>query len=395
MLKQISSFFNSAKNGLNNALKSHSFMEGAFKAVGVIANPKAVSFSCFMDYISDNLSDPDETLGASDDFDSNTLYLINLCAKMSLAVYYESSQRNLPKEAGHVVFEPNLTDISSSAVPFIITNSDELDLIIVCCRGSFCFSDFLTDFNANAVDAFGGLMHSGILKTSISVYAICKDKLIQEVKNNNNRRIVFTGHSLGAAVAATVCAIFKTDFPDAAAKTIIFAPAACISRDLWNKSRDNTISFIMKGDAVPFLSLHNIAQYSSDCLPDIFKSLIDNCVRREVYRPVEEVHIDMSEDPFTKPPPSIEEVKNDMDKEAAFRTTALYPPGELYLFEIMGDMFKTIQLRKAQSCDYFGKLIPGLQDLGNHSISRYAECTEKLYLNQLEREGLTHPDPYT
>ncbi|OHT07271.1 lipase [Tritrichomonas foetus] len=387
MFRKVTSFLGYAKDtvkdGFNKVLGSHEVVRNALVAKNIVSSPTSFTFAYFMNKIINTLSPPDETDDGNNDFTSEELNLIQICAKLASDVYLEAGERTLPKEAGELIYEPTLTN--SSAVPFAIMNSDELNMIFVSCRGSYCFRDFFTDFNANAVDAFDGLMHSGVLKAALSVYAICKDLIIQVSQQNGNRPVIFTGHSLGAAVAATVSEILKQDFPDFPARSIVFAPAACISRDLWQKSREHCLSFVMSGDFVPFLSFHNIAAYSSEYLPDFIKNYIDDLVRREVSRPTKEVEIDMTSNPFEKPPPTLEEVYLELNNESGYRTTALFPPGELYLLDLSGDIFKSVDLRKIRSCEYFGRFIPGLEEF-NHSMDIYAECINKIYLTQVEKE---------
>ena len=378
MLNKISSLFNDFKGKF---LNSPDAVSGTIIAGQVAMNPvKTFTFGYLMNINLANLKDPDPTEDAADAFNVDELNLIHICSQLSSEVYHSKENRNLPKNSGNIIFEPDLSDYTGKAIPFFVTNSDELNLIFVSCRGSYCFKDFLTDLNGNAANVYGGLMHSGVLDASLSVLALLKDFLIQASKNNGNRPVIITGHSLGGAVASAIVEQMKREIPDFPIRGIIFAPAASVSRSLWDKSRQNVTTFVLSGDFVPFLSFHNIASTSSDLLPDFVSKIIHEKLVRNVQITEEpfDSSVDMDQNPFEKPPPTQEEVAQEIkDQKKYIVSTELFPPAELYLFELKGSLFKTVFLRKIKSCDYFSRFVLGL-DENNHSMTAYNECAEKL-----------------
>lgn len=386
MLNKFSSFINEIKGKFLNSPEA---VNGTIIAGQVAMNPvKTFTFGYLMSINIANLTDPDPTEDAHDAFNTDELNLIHICSSLSKEVYHCPDQRELPKNAGKIIFEPDLSDYTGKATPFIITNSDELNTIFMTCRGSYCFKDFLTDLKANAANVYGGLMHSGVLDSSLSVMALVKDFLVQTSKSNGNRPVIITGHSLGGAVASAVVEQMKRDIPDFPIRGIIFAPAASVSRSLWEESRKNVTSFVLSGDFVPFLSFHNIASTSSDLLPDWIGKIIHEKLIRNIDMPSDsfDTSIDMEQNPFDNPPPTKEEIAQEIkDHKKFIVSTELFPPGELYLYELKGDFFKTVSLRKIQSCEYFSRFVLGL-DENNHSMNVYDECAQKLIERKMIEE---------
>lgn len=378
MFNKISSLFSEIKGKFLNSPEA---VSGTIIAGQVAMNPvKTFTFGYLMNANIANLKDPDPTDDATDVFSVDELNLIQICSQLSNEVYHTNDKRNMPKNSGKIIFEPDLNNYSGNAIPFFVTNSDELNLIFLSCRGSYCFKDFLTDLSGNAANVYGGLMHSGVLDSSLSVLALVKDFLIQTSINNGNRPIIVTGHSLGGAVASAIVEQMKREDPKFPIRAIIFAPAASVSRSLWEESRQNCTTFVLSGDFIPFLSFHNIASTSSDLLPDFISKIIHEKLVRNVQSTKQDFNtvVDMDQNPFEKPPPTEEEIAQEIKEQKKFIvSTELFPPGELYLYELKGSLFKTVSLRKIRSCDYFSRFVLGL-DENNHSILAYNECAAKL-----------------
>lgn len=382
MLNKISTLFNEIKGKFLNSPEA---VSGTIIAGKVAVSPvKTFTFGYLMNANIANLKDPDPTEDASDVFNDNELELIQICSQLSKDVYLSHDKRNIPKSAGNIIFEPNLNDYNGKAIPFFVTNSDELNTIFMTCRGSYCFKDFLTDLNGNAANVYGGLMHSGVLDSSLSVLALVRDFLVQTSISNGNRPVIITGHSLGGAVASAIVEQMKRELPNFPIRGIIFAPAASVSRSLWEKSRKNVNTFVLSGDFIPFLSFHNIASTSTEFLPDFVSKMIHEKLIRNVESTETsfDIAIDMDQNPFEKPPPTEEEIAQEIkDQKKFIVTTELFPPGELFLYELKGELFKTVSLRKISSCDYFGRFVLGLNE-NNHSINAYSECAEQLIENK-------------
>lgn len=124
-------------------------------------------------------------------------------------------------------------------------------------------------------------------------------------------KIIITGHSLGAAVAAVVSYLFREKFPELDVQCICFAPPPTLSHNLWETTDSYIKSFMIEGDPVPFLSVQNLISISDFFLKHehankVFKKFIHNYLNKK----------------------SIEEYEaSNAMKEP------LYPPGQLYLIK--------------------------------------------------------------
>ena len=127
----------------------------------------------------------------------------------------------------------------------------------------------------------------------------------------NKTKIIITGHSLGAAVAAVVTYLFKEKFPELDVQCICFAPPPTLTFNLWKTTESYIKSFMIEGDPVPFLSVQNIITISDFLIKHehankLFKKFVHNYLNKK----------------------SIEEYEaNSALKEP------LYPPGQLYLIK--------------------------------------------------------------
>ena len=366
-----------AKRVVQSGFASHKTVDMTMSVGKLIMNPyEALTCSFFLEQIYNRLAEPRETEDASSYFTTQDLHLIQVCAALASQVYSPPAERNLPHEAGAIVFEPRL--VHSKAVPFMVLNSDELDCIFIACRGSYCFNDFVIDLNASAVEVYGGLMHRGVVKASLGVYTILKD-IVLELHQKHNRKVCVTGHSLGGSVAAAVCGRLRREHPDMPSEAVVFGSCACVSKNLWEESRAYCRSFVMSGDPIPYLSFHNVASISAEHMPRIVADFIKAAVARDIVRPIYDMPpIDMHANPFELPPPSIESILASLKDESTVRTTALYPPGELFMFLVEGNLFRTAKLRKIPDCEYFAGFVKGLSEK-NHGSSIYEECAAHLY----------------
>lgn len=380
MINKAKEKFNQAKSNVGNFVKeglsSHKAMENTSLATKVISNPVQVfTLSSLLSVIHSTLQPPDKTEPAK--LSSEVLHKVNLCVLLSDAAYQDLDERVLPPEAGQYIYDSPAESVGK--ISYFITKNNEKKIIYVVCRGSFCFNDFATDAMANAVRIDDYFIHDGFFKASQSIYVNIQDLLIQQV---DGFQIVFTGHSLGAAVAGLVADMFAENFPDldSSISSVLFAPPASISKDRWAKTQSRHLSFILGGDCVPFLTLHNIASLSSEIIPDYFKSIIDNAISRECGNVIDVQPYEPNFNPFEAPPPQIDQQNLETLSSSTVRTTtALYPEGDYYHLELVGEsIFRRVQLMKIKNPDYFGRFVLGLTE-EHHFISLYKEAIAQLY----------------
>lgn len=338
----------------------------------VVAAPQKICFAVFLDSFLETLPKMEE-VDHAEIKDIEELKYIHMCVHLSREIYH--TNRHFSEEAGKVVFDSGEI-IANDGIPFTILNSDTFDSIFVVCRGSTSFSDWLIDFTASPADVYGGLIHVGMYKAALSLYTQVKEFLLRISKENGDRKIVFTGHSLGGGVAAICNLIFKEEFPELVTKSYVFGAPAVFSRDLWEKSRSFCTAFFLFGDPVPFLSFHNAASISSDKLPDIIAKKIESAYQKNVINSTNSFKFDMKINPFLLPPPPLETILDD-EEGANRRTSALYPPGIQYIFNIDGKLFSKLELQVTKNCNYFGHFIKEL-DEKRHAIPNYSECVKEL-----------------
>jgi predicted esterase len=367
---------------VQSGLASHDTLTGTLRVAQIVQNPvKTLSFAFFMTQIYPDLKEPRETEDASDVFSVQDLSKFQICARLSEIVYCDEPSGLLPLEAGPIIFNPKVT---SGLTPFFVTESPNSEYF-VSFRGSYCFSDFLTDINANADAVYGGLMHSGVLTAAAGAYAILEGFVCQKFAIDHSKRFIFTGHSLGAAIAATITHRFRLEHPEIATEAVIFAPACSVNRKLWLDSTAYCTTFVLAGDFVPYLSLHNCADLLVKYVGGEFSRNVQKKLDRQTRNHVLKSPVRDFENPFLKEPPSIDEIRSDCERLSSHGTIALYPAGKLFLYELSGGMFRQITLRAITDCGYFGELVKGLSE-DFHASSKYAECARELAEQAKRRE---------
>lgn len=283
--------------------------------------------------------------------DPKEISMIKECIMLSYHVYYKPKERKLPPEIGPIVYERTTTGIVK--IPFFVANSDILNTIFVVCRGSYCIDDLITDLMGNAIRLNGGYMHQGVYETASYVFYHVQSIIIQLSKEYKDRPIIFTGHSLGAGVAAAVCEMIHKTHPEAPVRSIIFAPPPTVCHNLHPMTKERIETFVLDGDFVPFLSLENILNVTLD----IVSSRIARYVRKKI-----EKRLKTTSHGAYEPGTSVQ----------------LYPPGEIYQFVLHNDDYDKIELVRIVSPDFFGRLVRGLREY-QHLAGTYMKWIENYF----------------
>ncbi len=96
-------------------------------------------------------------------------------------------------------------DDDSDSAGFIVANDD---VVVVTFRGTKTVANMLTDLNAQkqpfSFGEVGGQVHAGFMSAGESVFAMIKNKI--GALQDSEQPILFTGHSLGAALATIAVA---------------------------------------------------------------------------------------------------------------------------------------------------------------------------------------------
>lgn len=360
------------KEHAKNLVSTKKGMKVIAGTTAVIVAPKKMCFSVFLESFMDTLPSSD-AVDQIEIKDIDKLKMIHMCAHLSKVIY--NTNRSFPEDAGKIIFDSGEI-IASDGIPFVVLNSDSMNSIFIVCRGSTSFSDWLIDFTASPADFSGGLVHVGMYKAALSLCTQLKDFLLKVSKENGNRKVIFTGHSLGGGVAAICNFIFRDEIPELNTESYVFGAPAVFSRDLWEKSRSFCTAFFIFGDPVPFLSFHNAASISSDKLPDVISTKIERAYQKNISYSSCCYQVDMKTNPFLQPPPPLSEILND-NAQFNRRNSALYPPGIQYIFRISDGLFGKLELHTTRNCDYFGHFIKEL-DEKVHAIRNYFDCVQEL-----------------
>lgn len=276
--------------------------------------------------------------------------LLRVCAMLCQCSYEKPKKVVWPEEIGPPILYK--TDSEITRIPFFISNSDKLNTIFLVCRGTQCLDDFLTDLMGNCVEVCGGKMHQGAYDTASYIFYNSQNVLVQLSEENNRRPIVFTGHSLGGAVASSLCELVRQSLPNLPCSCIAIAPPPTVDLNLWQTTRRSTSTFIFEGDCIPFMSLENVINISVEILPTKVARVVNNFVHKRLK-------------------------KTSMGAYDHSIQVQLCPPGELFLFVL--DDNGNAELRKVEP-EYFDRLVRGLADT-NHVMSNYENLINNYFKN--------------
>ena len=169
-------------------------------------------------------------------YNEDTIFKINKCAKYSFNIY---DKRKISKK-----YNGNWI-LSKTGEHSAYVNYDENEnTIFVTFRGTKSYSDLRTDIKFPK-EKCGFLNNEGVHGGFLNTYNHFKpelDKKVKEIINiNQDAKIVFTGHSLGGAIAtlAAIDAVNNNEFKDKNISLITFASPRVISEEAYNYSMTN------------------------------------------------------------------------------------------------------------------------------------------------------------
>lgn len=399
----------------------------------------AVHQHSFLFYIFNHSIPPSTSPLIPTQLSDEQLRLAYHCVLMSYLAYEDRSKIDFPEDI-IVVYEEYESDITK--IPFFIAVDSEVNAIIIACRGSSCIDDFITDSMGNGINFDGGKIHQGEFNTASYVFLQSQNIIldlnkkynhediihrtvsqmnttenlnnttdaIQTSTNNNNNqeeeeesdsnlfgmkeeermKIIVTGHSLGAGVAAVVAQLFRREFPQLDVQGICFAPPPTYSFNLWAKSADYIKSYMIEGDLVPFLSVQNIFKFSKVLFPDQNSKFVQKFIAKYLKK--------MSIDEVTE----------------TFMNEKLYPPGQCYLIRLPQTnpnkekkekhrhftksekkemkaknliKHKNISICQIFNPDYFSNFVKNIQET-NHKCKNYMKCIIRLRQQQIQEKDI-------
>jgi len=150
---------------------------------------------------------------------------------------------------------------------FMIFKDNIEETIVLAIRGTSSFRDLVTDIVMEEEAFLGGFAHRGILEGSLHILRIAQDEIKKALTSNPQyKKLVVTGHSLGAGTAELIYLQLKLGeaeyIPEgteihclALAPPPVFRPG----KDLPEEMQNNIKILIFNNDLVPRLSLANLA----------------------------------------------------------------------------------------------------------------------------------------
>lgn len=185
------------------------------------------------------------------------------CCQCNMATFYKLTE-NYNVKLLHVSFQ---NEIFQS--PFIVSVDHKNCAVVISIRGSLSLEDAITDMSAETEVAKTSKLefqcHSGILQTACYVKKVLEEHSLLEkgFQDTGMERIVVTGHSLGAGVAAILSILLKDNYDDV--RCFAYAPpGGLLGRKSSDYSKDFIVSAFYGDDIIPRLSLQNIEKLKNE-----------------------------------------------------------------------------------------------------------------------------------
>ncbi|KAM0679601.1 hypothetical protein GINT2_002232 [Glugoides intestinalis] len=260
--------------------------------------------------------------------------------------------------------EKDIVKISSGTVhsPGFVAFFDRADQLVITFRGCCSKEDVFKILDTSYVPLMDGFTHSGILRQVMQFLNVEFESILKEMKKRRCKKILFVGHSLGAAVGilSHICLknikILKNEVNISYRQvdkleihTIVFSAPPIISKNLADKHCSNIEVINLEGDIITEISFGSILDFkylcvSIGCLKTIF----------------------INRDNFIK---KINDIREYLKKVNIHEK--LYCPGKIiYLRASKSSVFRY----KEVPATYFNELKIGVSGLMNHLMFKIAEA---------------------
>lgn len=213
----------------------------------------------------------------------------------------------------------------------------DVDKAVVSFRGTLTSEDIIHDLNCCYIPFLNGYAHCGILKLASYFYNTEWKDLKVVLQQKKIKNVLFTGHSLGAAVGILLHIMISENEEDSRMfniETSGFAPPPTVSMEIASRKLKNLRIYIFGKDSVTRMSLGSLKEYNYISL-----TLASKLSIRKGIDSVYEDYI---------------EVKNYLSKTNLF--PKLYHPGEIFHFEFKSDDCSAYQVKK-RSPSYFSDFL--------------------------------------
>ncbi|KAF1773649.1 Alpha/Beta hydrolase fold [Phytophthora cactorum] len=161
----------------------------------------------------------------------------------------------------------------------ILADHEHRELVLVV-RGTASLLDFCTDLCLQNEPFLDGQGHRGMVHATTWLVRHLRNDLQKLSEKYPDYKLVATGHSLGAAVAAMSVMQLKEDFPDI--HCYAFGTPACMTRELATGSYDLVTSVVNGYDCVPRLHQHSLLKLQDEISRFDWRTALRHMVSEEI-----------------------------------------------------------------------------------------------------------------
>ncbi|KAL3691228.1 hypothetical protein R1sor_004879 [Riccia sorocarpa] len=139
---------------------------------------------------------------------------------------------------------------------YVVFVDAPMGAVVLAVRGTSHVIDMLLNSGASPEPFSNGTAHGGFVHGANVLYDEALPHLEKGFSENEDRKLVITGHSMGAAVGAMCGLRLREKFPGL--ECWAFCPPACLTIELAKESREFITSFVAAHDIVPRFSLKSV-----------------------------------------------------------------------------------------------------------------------------------------
>ena len=163
----------------------------------------------------------------------------------------------------------------------ILVDHDHKELVLVA-RGTASLLDFCTDLCLYNEPFQNGQGHRGMVHAATWLVHHLRSDLRQLSHRYQDYRVVATGHSLGAAVAALSAVQLREEFPDIHCYS--FGTPACVTEELATGTYDFVTTVVNGYDCVPRLHQHSLMKLQEEVRRFDWRSVLKQMVAEEIHK---------------------------------------------------------------------------------------------------------------
>ena len=151
-------------------------------------------------------------------------------------------------------------------IPAHLLLFDKIDnAIVLSIRGTMSLTDSLIDFTCEYGPFYNGFAHIGIVKSAKAMKELLINEITHQMAVRGANKLIITGHSLGAGIAAALTVLLVKDGFKFKLITYTFGAPPIFSMNIANDYNDYIRSFIYKYDLVPRLSYGTVSDLVTLC----------------------------------------------------------------------------------------------------------------------------------